>query len=129
MIHERFHVKDPAPAGLHQIQGIQRVADRTGVESGAFVGDPDLQLVIVELKRRVHFLPHIELVAVFDGVCDRLANRHSDPVGPVLVQSRILTEMFGDHLDKLDVFKSAADGDLDSLSVPVPLHETGRHSK
>jgi hypothetical protein len=27
--------------------------------------------------------------------------------------------VFGDHLNELDVFEAAADGDLDALAVPI----------
>jgi hypothetical protein len=40
-------------------------------------------------------------------------------MGPVLVQPGVFDEVFCDHLDELDVFKAAADGDLDTLAVPI----------
>ena len=86
-------------------------------------------MMILKMKRRVHFLFEIQFVAVLDGVRDGFADSHSNPVSPILIQPCVLTEMFGDHLNEFDVLDPAADGDLDSLAVPVPLHENRGHSK
>ena len=65
----------------------------------------------------MHFLCDIQLVPMFDGVGHRFANGHADPMRAVFVDARVFTQMFRDHLDELDVFESAANGDLDPLAV------------
>src|SRR5947209_6471685 len=51
LVHERAHVEDAAPAGLHQVLRIERIADLLRIEAGALVGDGDGQIVAVQLER------------------------------------------------------------------------------
>src|SRR5437762_8405166 len=49
-VHERFHVEDAAPAGLHQILLVERVAHHGGVESFSLVRDGDLELGAAKIE-------------------------------------------------------------------------------
>src|SRR5207247_2139376 len=104
--------------GLHQILRIEWIADLVRIESFPLVRDPDLQVEALQLEGGVHLLPHVELVAVLDGIRHGFADGHADPMRSVFIQPCVFAEMFRDHLNELDVLKSAADSDLDPLAVP-----------
>ena len=116
-VHERLHVKDPAPARLHQILRIERVADLGRIESLSLVGYRDLQLRAAKGERGVHLLGDVELVSMLDGVGDGFPDGHADPMRSIFIDARVFAEMFRDHLYELDVLESTADGDVDPLAV------------
>ena len=62
-------------------------------------------------------LRDVQLVSMLDGVGDGFPDGHADPVRSIFIDARVFAEMFRDHLHELDVFESAADGDLDPLAV------------
>ena len=65
---------------------------------------------------------------MFDGIRHGLSNRHPDPVRSIVIDTGVLTQVFCDHLDKLDILEPAADGDLDALAF-TPFHWlNSRHS-
>src|SRR4051794_40221099 len=121
LVHERLHVKDSSATCFHEVFWAEGIADFLRVEACALVGDVDRQVQTSQVERGAHLLADVELVPVFDRVRHRLAHSHADPVGAVLVEARVLTQVLRDHLNQLDVLESAADGDLDPLAVTV-LH-------
>src|SRR5688572_6140292 len=121
LVHEGLHVKDPAAARLHEVLRIERVAHFLGVETLTFIRDRDLQLESLKLEGGVHLLVNIEFIAVFDGIGNRFADCHADPVRPILVDTCVLAEVLRDHLNQFDVLEAATDRDLDSLGVAA-LH-------
>ena len=59
-------------------------------------------------------------VAVLDGVDDRLADGHADPVHRVLVEADALGQVIADHLDEVQHVEGAAE--LETDDVPLVGH-------
>ena len=129
LVHEGAHVEDSAAARFHQVLRVQGVAHRLRIKSRSLVRNRDGEIVAVQLEGGIDLLLDVELVAVFDGIGDRLAHGHADPVRAVLIHPRVFTEMFRDHLHELDILESTADGDLDPLAVTFHSVLNRRHCK
>ena len=62
-----------------------------------------------------HALVRIVLVAVLDGVDDRLAHRDADPVQLIFVEARRLADMIGDDLHEIEHVEGAVEFDADRV--------------
>jgi hypothetical protein len=113
LVHELPHEEDPAAVGLQQVLLRQRIGDRGGIESLPLVLDADLQGVRVRGEDERHALVLVPLVAVLDGVDDRLPHRHAQVVGGVVVEARDLRGPGEDGLHHLEHVEAAGDVELD----------------
>src|SRR5262249_28582907 len=90
IVHEVADEENAAAARLQEILGIERVGDRLGIEAFALIADLDRQLGNIG-ARRLEFdedvLGGVALVAVLDGVDDRFADGHADPVEGIVVEA------------------------------------------
>ena len=113
LVHELPHEEDPAAVGLQQVLLRQRIGDRGGIEPLPLVLDPDLQGVLVRGEQDHHALVLVPLVAVLDGVDDRLAHGDAQVMRGVVVEAGHLRRPGEDGLHHLEHVETAGDVELD----------------
>ena len=113
LIHELPHEEDPATVGLQQVLLRPRIGDGGGIEALPLVLDANLQGMRVRRQDERHALVLVPLVAVLDGVDDRLAHRHAQVMRGVLVEARDLRGPGEDGLHHLEHVETAGDVELD----------------
>ena len=119
VVHEVANQEDAAAAGLEDVFGRERVGDFFGLEALALVFDADHELVGGRRRHRAeldeHALVRIVLVAVLDGVDDRLADRDADPVQLILVEAGRLADVIADDLHEVEHVERAAELETDRV--------------
>jgi len=113
LVHELPHEEDPAAVGLQEVFLRQRIGDRGGIEPLPLVLDADLQGARVRGQDEHHALVLVPLVAVLDGVDDRLADRDAQVMQSVVVEADHLRGPGEDRLHHLEHLETAGDVELD----------------
>ncbi len=113
--------KMPRPLRLQEVLGRQGIGDFLGLEALALVLDPDDQFAGVVRRDGAELdddaLAEIALVAVLDGVDDRLADGDADPVELVLVEADHLADVIADDLHEIEHVESTAELEADRVAV------------
>ena len=88
--------KMPRPLDLSRLSG-SGGRRQLGIETLALIADENRKLRDSSPRRALeldeHVFRRVVAVAVFDGVDDRLADRHADPVHGVVVETRRVRPM------------------------------------
>ena len=128
LIHELPHEEDPAAVGLQQVLLRQRIGDGGGIEPLPLVLDPDLQGVLVRGQDEHDPLGLIPLVAVLDGVDDRLAHRDAQVMRRVVVEAGHRRRPSEDGLHHFEHLETAGDVELDGAQAGG-LHQGRKGAK
>lgn len=78
LIDKIMHKQNAASRRFQKIFGICRVGNFLDIEAFAEIADEDFQRLGGTDQRYLDIFARVELVAVFDGVGERFANRHID---------------------------------------------------
>src|SRR5690606_21845993 len=121
IVHEAAHEEDAASARLQDVLGGQGIGDFFGLEPFTLVDDADDELGGSD-DGGDRELDHHELAVVFpvpmlDGIDDRLAHGHADPVDGVLVEPGEHREPVAGRLDHVEQFEVAGDFQPDGTAA------------
>jgi hypothetical protein len=71
------------------------------------------------LETNINFFALIQLVSVLDRIGNRFPDRHSNPMGCVLIEAHKAGDAIGDGLYEIEVFQCATDTYLNLVGICI----------
>ena len=120
-VHEAADQEDAAPARLQQVLGRQWIGDRLGSKPGPSsrtrMTMPEGRPASSGVNSTCTLFVLVALVAMLDGIDDRLAHGDADPVQRLVVEPGEPPEMVARDLDEIEHLEGAVEIEMDAVSV------------
>src|SRR5688500_10580927 len=127
VVHEAAHEEDAPAARLEHVFGSQRIGEGFRFEAFALIANAhdEFGWGLAWRKREFdrHELARLFMVAVLDGVDDRLADGHTHPMRRVLVEPGDRGEPIADELHDVEHVERAVHPEPDHVAVATHAAE------
>ena len=117
LVHELPHEEDPAPVGLQEVLGGQRIRNFVRFEALPLILDLDLDRAVGQGEHELHTLRFVLAVAVLDRIGDRFTNRHRQVVRRLVFEPDDLAQLGQNALRHVQHLEPGGDVELDRSAV------------